>query len=270
MTLILALASRHRVLLVSDRQLTDIDPVTKEHTPHPNPATKSVMFENRAIFGYTGYSILEGLSADLWIAETISQVHDGNIMRALALICDGLNRSFRPFRPSDDICYHAVLASGFRPLADGSWQAFNASIANARIGQRPSRTFTVEVYDVPPGRMALTQEPILIKDEAFTTLNRDLGRGGERGVTFTGGTEMLVGAIRTVAKKHAEVGVDLIAASIPVPSSVRLGESYIGLGEPDNAGGSFEYLSPGQVKTHFLPTLVMNGMITHGAIEEHS
>jgi len=45
-----------------------------------------IVFENRAIFGYTGLSVLERSRFDLWIANTISQASDGDVMGAIELV----------------------------------------------------------------------------------------------------------------------------------------------------------------------------------------
>lgn len=269
MTLIFGLASRHRILQVSDRQLTSIDEVTGVRTSVKAPATKSVVFENRAIFGYTGLSKLEGRRTDLWIADIISEVRDGDIMRAMELVRVSLERAFRPFRVRSPV-YHAVLVSGFRPLGDGGLQAFNASIANSPDERNPGRTFLGEIYDVPPGQMTLTQRPGWLTENAFTALNRSLGRAGEHGNTMSAGTDLLVRAIRDVAADHMEVGADLISVSMPAPRDAALGEVWAGLGRPEGPGVRYEYFSPDQDSTHFGPTMVMNGMIFRDVVESHS
>ena len=247
-TLIFALASRHRILQVSDRQLTDIHPVTGARSPARAPATKSVVFENRALFGYTGLSKLEGKRTDLWIADVVAEVHDGDVMRATELVRVALGRAFRRFRVPTPI-YHAVVVSGFRPCAGSSLQAFNALIANSPDECNPGRTFSVEVYDVPPGRMALTQAPLWLSDDVYTGLTRSLGRAGEHGSTMSAATDLLVRAIRDVAEK---------------------GEVWAGRGRPDADGVAYEYISPDQDSAHFGPTMVLNGMVSRDVVESHS
>ena len=271
MTMILACASRHRVLQVSDRQLTRIHPITNARSSVPEPATKTVVFENRAIFGYTGLSVLERKPADLWIADTISVVADGNVMQAIAEVAARLNRAFRPFRVPDPVPYHAVIASGFRELPGEAFQSFNALIANSpNEQQRPRRTFEVEIFDAPAGGMAVTQAPVWLPDRELSHLIRSLERAGRGGATFNTATDIFVRTIRDVAREHMEVGADLIAASLPAPANKTLGGAYMGLGRPQSAGGSFEYLSESGSGFHFAPTLVMNGVITHDICGYHS
>ena len=269
MTLIFALASRNRILQVSDRQLTDIHPVTGVRSPARAPATKSVVFENRALFGYTGLSKLEGKRTDLWIADVIAEVHDGDVMRAIELVRVALDRAFRRFRVSTPI-HHAVVVSGYRPCANGLLQAFNALIANSPDERNPGRTFSVEVYDVPPGRMALTQAPLWLSDDGYTALTRSLGRAGERGSTMSAATDLLVRAIRDVAEKRMEVGADLISVSMPAPRDLDLGKVWAGRGRPEADGATYEYFSSGQDPTHFGPTMVMNGIVSRDVVESHS
>jgi hypothetical protein len=171
-------------------------------------------------------------------------------MRAIELVRIRLERAFRPFRVPDPVPYHAVLVSGFRAAAGNSFQAFNALVANSSEGRPPTRNFTIEMFDVPPGGMALTQAPVWIKPQPFASLNRAIERSAMRGATFASGTDLLAGAIRDIATKHMEVGADLIAASIPVPVDSRMGEAYVRRGRPSGAGGTFEYLSPAQGATN--------------------
>ena len=126
--------------------LTNIHPITNERTSVPAPATKSVVFENMAIFGYTGLSILER-----------------DVMHAIELGQVGLERAFRRSMVPDPVPYQAVLVSGFRITNEGPFEPFNAKIANSRDERSPTRKFAVEVFDVPPGQMTLTQAPRWIR-----------------------------------------------------------------------------------------------------------
>jgi hypothetical protein len=265
MPLILALASQQRALQVSGRRLTAIHPITNERSVVPDPATRSVVFENRAIFGYTGLSIVERSRTDVWIAETIAQARDGDVMRAIELVRLGLQRAFRPFMIPDPVPYQAVLVSGFR-IVDGVFRAFNALIANSMNERLPRRTFAIEMLDAPRGRMALTQAPRWIKPQAFTALNQTLERAAARDEMFAGGADILARSIRDVAARHVEVGADLVVTSIPIPTDSYVRQASEGRG-PIEAGRTFEYLSPNRGPTRFDPTMVLNGIIYRDPIE---
>jgi hypothetical protein len=269
MTLVLACAQRTRVLQVSDRRLTRIHPITRARTTVQEPATKSVVFENRALFGYTGLSILERKRTDLWIAETIAQVTDGDVVKAIDLLRADLDRAFRRSLVPDPVPYQAIVVSGFRPVTPAGFQAFNALIANSPDERSPARTFKIEVYEPPKGSMAITQAPRWLTESEFNALSRSLRRAGEGGATFVTGIKLLGEAIRGVSRRHMEVGSDLIVASLPVPRNLTLGESYIGRGAPAGPGATFEYLSEAGSSVSFAPTSVLNGMIFRDVVEGH-
>lgn len=133
-------------------------PVTRDRQPHScfyfswrapggsTPYALTVVFENIAIFGYTGLSILER-----------------DVMHAIELGQVGLERAFRRSMVPDPVPYQAVLVSGFRITNEGPFEPFNAKIANSRDERSPTRKFAVEVFDVPPGQMTLTQAPRWIR-----------------------------------------------------------------------------------------------------------
>jgi len=250
------------VIQVSDRKLTYITP-TAPGAPEPSDANKSILFNDKAIFGFTGLAKLEGQPTDLWLAGILAGAGD-DVIRAMNLVREALTRAY-PRRHSH--VPHTVMATGFRD-DDGSLQPFNVLISNDFDGQRwhnkgTSTEFTGSWQACEPRQIIVGQAPGWISPSRLTRLARIIGRGLDRGLSIQTVVQLLSREIRDVAAGHVEVGADLMVSSLPVPVSVPVAGRTLSVVNDSVSSGmpAFYYLPAVGGPVSFGPTIVMRGAI---------
>ena len=254
MTLILNWAQADIVLQVSDRQLTLAEAGRPDDYNFP-PANKSVLFNSRAILGFTGRSQVEGEPADVWIANRLATVGD-DMDAAVRLLREELNRAFR--RRDHAGAMFGIAISGFYYDNDAllPFQGIISNRINDNWEPPYSREFTCHISQVPAEYSSLQQAPFWLTVRQIEELHRScVGRDSNQIQVAS----RLAHAIRNVG--HRRVGQDLMLSALPIAAAYNVDTYSLSDGMPNSGNPTFAYLSRTGESVMYVPTIVMAGQV---------
>ncbi len=210
MTLIVSVVTWDVVFQVSDRRVTLVYPDGRSMV-REEPLTKSVLFCDRAIFGFTGLAECHGQRSDLWIAEQLRDVQDLNT--GFEVIRQRLTELFR-FKSYQKIP-HTVTATGFQQNEDFSLTPFYATITNQiRDGAwlpMPTPDFRVHIGLLKPKHVGVFAAPNWMTDVECQQLLSAVASSDDLGRAIA----HVVDAVRAVAARQPAVGADLLLSVLP-------------------------------------------------------
>lgn len=254
MTLIVSVVAPAFVFQVSDRRVTLLHSDGRRSSQE-EPLTKSVVFCDRAVFGFTGYAQIDLMRSDLWIANQLKDVT--GIQDALAKMQARLTEVFK--RPQYRLG-HTVTAAGFACYRDGSVHPYYAMVTNHYVDgewlAKPLAVFRADIQLAPPNGVGVFAAPDWIAPLRLKKLQHDvaLAETVELAVSY------VATAIREVAAQHDEVGADLIASVLPRPSVGR-SEIFLMSGGPPGDTPTFHYLPATGDPVHHGPAFVCGGNV---------
>lgn len=259
MTLIVSMIAQDVVFQVSDRRVTMIE-ADGSRTTRDEPATKAVVFCNRAVFGYTGHAVVDRKPTNDWIADQLKDVED--LGEGFDRMRGRLNRIWerRWYRRSG--VGVTITASGFKLEPDGSTTPYYAVVSNEiKDGQwvtEPRNRFEWHVSTAPPNVMAIFASPIgWLSAERRQRLWTDVHSAPSLDAAIGAVAE----SIREVAADHMEVGNDLMVSVLP-QSTVRDNPSTVLTGGPPGDGSpTFHYLPSDGDPVVYGPTYVCGGSV---------
>jgi hypothetical protein len=257
MTLIVSVVGPGLVFQVSDRRVTVVAP-DGTRSVREEPAIKSVVFCNRAIFGFSGYAELERTRTDLWIADRLveaNSVADGldRIRARLDRVWTGPRYEFGSsvvgvgYLLDNSAAKDPFIALVSNQFADGEWLET----------RQPTFSTTLMRF---ANEIAVFAAPGWLQEDAITDLKQQLGTARD----LESAVSAVVASIREVAREHLEVGADLILSILP-QSSAGDRESVL-RGSLDGRlsveSPTFHYLPEHASSVVFGPTFVCGGSVS--------
>lgn len=266
MTLLITFLTHSHVVQVSDRRVTYRNRRDGSIDHFDDQRNKSILYCSRFAIAYTGAARIRNSDADRWLAELLGQ-YDGisdafnDMPRALGDLWS--SNGFLGLRL-------AVQAAGWRRDPQGL-HPFAVTVSNFNLRSGDLLTtdggrFGTTYYDlVGSVAFSFTALGVGLPADAQRELKRNMRRAGEHQTTINPYVELMVRAVRKVARRPTEdsVGEDVLATVLPRAGVRPDEESRIILaGPPLDSMPTFRfYPSDSDEPTIYGPHFVCGGTV---------
>lgn len=271
MSLILSYISPSYVLQVSDQLLVDIrEPASP--VPLPDLAVKSVVFNGRVVFGYTGLASLpssqlaqrvreqpdEIVPANEWLAHVLGS-EDGR--RVLDRVGDEAAESMgRLRRVRKQFRRQAFIGVGWMNEPEGLRPAV-LKVTNLDSGG----SFKRSLEFLGPAQGAYLDTTRSLDSPAIKPFKRQIQECINRRLGPASVSRLLIEIARAVARVDQTVGEDLLLTCLPRGQVERgfEGEGWVVVqGEPSESGVSFKHVpADGYTGEPYSPSWVLGGTV---------
>lgn len=271
MTLVLACLTPNAVYQVSDRRL--VNPQAHDIVVD-DERNKTVVFESRISFAYTGLASIKGKRTDTWLAEVIADGPSADMETVANRIRDRASEAFQSWAIPKDLKRHAFQGVGWFRLPGESditpgiiciHNALEPSTGNWL--EHPLEGFEVssQFPSAMPGGCILNSVGVVPSSEEKSAVLRLVRKAAKREDSAPSAIlRALIESMTWLSSRHKEIGKGMIVVRITKKGVVAAGNSgqHVMLaGAVDAVAPTFFYVSATGSQTYFGPHFVAGGMV---------
>lgn len=258
MTLIVTVVTPSVIFQVSDRRVSWLYPDGSLRW-RDDATNKAVLFDNRMLFTFTGFSELESEKTDMWIAHRLAS--EPTLTDGVERLRQDLTKVFRR-RPYVGHA-HSIMVAGWSYEEPGI-TGFSGMITNTFqdgrwVEPQPDFVFMGEL--APPNSFGLFCVPSWLRVSETKSLRRKLIRVKDRGLHVANAIRLIGESIREASRDRPAIGTELMVATIPKSAAIPRKDIQVFQGVSDPEMPTFQYWSTEEAVTMYAPTMVINGAI---------